>query len=127
MFPLYTCILIIGFISGVCMETCPEAEDIYPCSCKEDVSREITVTCTSGLFLPLHHLKSLQQSLSKFTGKKDVLLRLEGFNISMPSNFFSGIGIKILEFHSCRIHSFTNDDQPAFLGLENHLEVRNLF
>lgn len=112
-----------GFIPKVYMETCPDEEDIYPCVCKEG----ITVTCSKGFFNPLDSLKALQQSLSMLIGKRDVRLILEDLNVNISSNFFAGIGIVELEFHSCRIDSSKKDDQPVLLGLENHLRVRYLF
>lgn len=126
MWSFYITILVVGFIPKVYMETCPDEEEVYPCSCKEGVFG-ITVTCSRGFFNTLYPLKTLHQSLSALTGNSGIILRLEGFNISIPSNFFAGFGIKGLEFHSCRIHNVTNDGQPALLGLENHLEVRYLF
>lgn len=126
MWSFYITILVMGIIPRVYMETCPDEEGIYPCSCKED-GYYIKVTCSRGFFNTLYPLKTLRQSLSELTGKTRIILLLEGFNISIPSNFFAGFGIKSLKFHSCRIHNVTNDGQPALLGLENHLKVRYLF
>lgn len=67
----------------------------------------------------------LQKALNSLTGKNNVDLRLENFNISLPSGVFSGIGIRDLRFHSCSMDSLTNN-QPGLLGLENHLDVRSL-
>lgn len=113
-------ILTLGIISGVWTETCPEAEDLYPCKCRQG-PRVIRVSCSND------SLVTLQQSLKSLAGKSNVYLNLRDFNISIPSNFFAGIGIKGLDLYSCRIDSLANDDKPVLLGLENHLEVSYFF
>lgn len=113
-------ILILGIISGVWTETCPEAEDLYPCKCTQG-PRVIRVSCSND------SLVTLQQSLKSLTGKNNVYLNLRDFNINIPSNFFAGIGIKGLDFYSCRIDSLANDGKPVLLGLENYLEVSYSF
>lgn len=120
MLSFYIAILTLGFFSDVSMETCPEAEDIHPCKCRQE-PRYIRVTCSSDSLI------TLQQSLKSLTGKNNVGLSLGNFNISIPSNFFAGIGIKNLDFHSCRIDNLANDDKPVLLGLQNHLEVSYCF
>lgn len=116
--------LILGFFSGVYMDTCPEEEDISPCQCQEK-SGYIMVFCS--FFNKKQDLETLQQALNSLSGKNDVHLNLEYFTIGISSNLFSGIGIKRINFHACRMDSLIKDDQPGLLGLENHLEVRYLF
>lgn len=124
----YVTILFLGFISVVYMETCPPNEAIRPCECKEDETGDIVVKCYSVPSIRLHELETLQQALNSLTGKNEVHLRLTFFNASrFPSNLFSGVGIKKLDLASCDMDSLADDDQPRFLGLENHLEVRCRF
>lgn len=131
MWSFYITILVVGFFPRVYMGTCPDEEDVYPCTCKDTIKlfgiKEITMTCSKGFFNPLDSLKNLQQSLSVLTGKSNVILRLEDFNINISSNFFAGIGIVQLDFISCRFDGSTYDNQPVLLGLENQLKVRYLF
>lgn len=127
MWSFYITILVVGFIPTVHMETCPDEEDVYPCICKQDGFRNIKMTCSKGFFNTIDPLKTLQQSLRVLTGKNDVVLRLEDFNINLSSNFFAGIGIVQLDFISCRFASSPYGDQPVLFGLENHLKVIYLF
>lgn len=94
MLSVYMTILVLGFISEVYMETCPTAEDVFPCSCVERRNGYIQIECSSGMSIELQDLKNLQQALSSLNGKSNVRLSLKNFNISIPSNFFSGIGIR---------------------------------
>lgn len=120
MWKLYTTLLLLGFTSGVYMETCPAEEDISPCECEEEEG-EIMVTCSDDSL----DLETLRQSLNSLSGKNDVDLFLGDFKIGkLPSNFFYGIGIKRLEISHCDLDSLTDDDQPGLLGLEDYLEVR---
>lgn len=123
---LYMSFLILGFMSGVSMETCPKEGDIYPCDCEDHDGSMITVTCIRGNFIKSYPLKILQLALSSLNGKTDIDLLFDKCNISIPSNFFAGIGIRFLRFQSCRIDSLGKDDQ-MLTGLENHLQVRFLF
>lgn len=119
-------ILILGFISGIRMDTCPEPEDLLKCKCfKLGSYKRITVDCKSwydrDTILPIDEL---QQSLKGLLGKT-VELNLYDVQDTLPSDVFSGVIITHLNFHSCRMDSLTKDDQ--LLGLENHLSVRYLF
>lgn len=125
---VYMIILILGFISEVYTETCPAEEDVYPCRCEEDrFGYYIHVKCSSFLSTRMNHMEILRKALNSLIGKHNVDLRFENFNISIPSNLFSGIGVRDLRFHSCRMDSFTKEDQPGLLGLEDHLDVRSWF
>lgn len=127
MLSCYLTILILGFISSVCMETCPEPEDLYPCKCSENdlSSEEITAECLGGYDLESNiPLNVLQPVLSHLRGKKVRRLILYNVQDTLPSNLFTGISITTLELYFCPMDSFAKDDQPRLLGLEDHLEVR---
>lgn len=124
---LHIILLILGFTSVVYMETCPAKEDIYPCVCDEahiQESGDILVTCSDVSL----NLETLKQALSGLSGKNQVDLVLEDLQLGkLPSDYFSGIGIRKLDFDYGFLDSLTNDDQPGLLGLEDHLEVSLCF
>lgn len=126
-------ILILGFISGVFMETCP-TDDISPCQCEEHnflpYFDRILVNCTSDVD-KLYDLEILQQALSRLAGKDNVTFILTYFKIKADlPNFLSGIGIKELDLNDCRFDRLSNDDNLGVIDLPalgNDLEVRCLF
>lgn len=119
-------ILILGFISGIRMDECPEPEDMYKCKCfKLGRYKRITVDCKSWFYrdttLPINEL---QESIKGLLGKT-VELNLYDVQDTLPSDVFKGIIITHLNFHSCSMDSLAKDNQ--LLGLEDHLWVRYLF
>lgn len=116
---LFLTFIFLGAVASVYMETCPPAEYIYPCSCKQLKTGDITVVCADQAL----DLQRLKYSLSNLYGKEDVNLILNGLRLgSVPSTFFYGIYIKRLQISNCYLQALTDDSQPILYGLEDTLQ-----
>lgn len=113
-----------GIISCVNTETCPTYEEIHPCTCKEDETGDILVTCSEKRL----NLERLKFALNSLSGKENVDLLLSHFKIgTLPSSYFYGIFIKRLEISHCDLDSLSDDGRPGLLGLEESLQVKMYF
>lgn len=121
---LFLVFVLYGIISCVYTETCPSYEEIRPCTCEEDGTGDILVTCSEKLL----NLERLKYTLNSLSGKENVDLMLSDFKIgTLPSNFFYGILIKRLEISHCDLDSLSDDGRAGLLGLEESLEVKMYF
>lgn len=121
---LYLAFVLYGSISRIYSETCPTYEEIRPCTCEEDETGDILVTCSEKLL----NLERLKYALNSLASKENVDLMLSDFKIgTLPSNFFYGIHIKRLEISHCDLDSLSDDGRAGLLGLEESLEVKMYF